>query len=78
MFWSDLGPEIGYEAIGIVDSELPTVAVYAKVSTSDKPKSIEHKGDADDGMRSTSEELAATLVTQMLFLHSYYSVDGNL
>ncbi|XP_053696104.1 apoptosis-inducing factor 1, mitochondrial [Sabethes cyaneus] len=31
MFWSDLGPQIGYEAIGLVDSSLPTVAVFAKV-----------------------------------------------
>ena len=30
MFWSDLGPEVGYEAIGIVDSSLPTVGVFAK------------------------------------------------
>lgn len=32
MFWSDLGPKIGYEAIGIIDSALPTVAVFAKSS----------------------------------------------
>lgn len=30
MFWSDLGPDVGYEAIGIVDSSLPTVGVFAK------------------------------------------------
>ncbi|XP_055636630.1 apoptosis-inducing factor 1, mitochondrial isoform X2 [Toxorhynchites rutilus septentrionalis] len=30
MFWSDLGSKIGYEAIGIIDSALPTVAVFAK------------------------------------------------
>lgn len=30
MLWSDLGPEVGYEAIGIVDSKLSTYAVYAK------------------------------------------------
>lgn len=29
MFWSDLGPDVGYEAIGIVDSSLPTVGVFA-------------------------------------------------
>ncbi|KAL9928704.1 apoptosis inducing factor isoform 1-T1 [Glossina fuscipes fuscipes] len=29
MFWSDLGPEIGYEGIGLVDSSLPTVGVFA-------------------------------------------------
>ncbi|XP_011638401.1 apoptosis-inducing factor 1, mitochondrial [Pogonomyrmex barbatus] len=29
MFWSDLGLDVGYEAIGIVDSSLPTVGVFA-------------------------------------------------
>lgn len=33
MFWSDLGPDVGYEAVGIVDSSLPTVAVFAKPNT---------------------------------------------
>ncbi|XP_055600447.1 apoptosis-inducing factor 1, mitochondrial isoform X2 [Uranotaenia lowii] len=32
MFWSDLGPKIGYEAIGIIDAALPTVGVFAKNS----------------------------------------------
>ncbi|KMQ95914.1 apoptosis-inducing factor mitochondrial [Lasius niger] len=32
MFWSDLGPDVGYEAIGIVDSSLPTVGVFAKTA----------------------------------------------
>lgn len=32
MFWSDLGPDVGYEAIGIVDSSLPTVGVFAKAT----------------------------------------------
>ena len=31
MFWSELGPSIGFEAIGLVDPSLPTVAVYAKL-----------------------------------------------
>lgn len=38
MFWSDLGPEVGYEAIGIVDSSLPTVGVFAKATEADTPK----------------------------------------
>ncbi|KAH9631940.1 hypothetical protein HF086_000277 [Spodoptera exigua] len=29
MFWSDLGPQLGYEAIGIIDSRLPTVGVFS-------------------------------------------------
>lgn len=32
MFWSDLGPDVGYEAIGIIDSSLPTVGVFAKAA----------------------------------------------
>ncbi|XP_069842229.1 apoptosis-inducing factor 1, mitochondrial [Dendropsophus ebraccatus] len=38
MFWSDLGPEIGYEAIGIVDSTLITVGVFGKATEKDTPK----------------------------------------
>ena len=30
MFWSDLGPQVGYEAIGIVDSTLPTMGIFAR------------------------------------------------
>lgn len=35
MFWSDLGPKVGYEAIGLTDSTLPTVSVFA---VKDKPQ----------------------------------------
>lgn len=38
MFWSDIGPDVGYEAIGIVDSELPTVGVFAKVTQQEDAK----------------------------------------
>ncbi|KAJ3046983.1 Apoptosis-inducing factor 1, mitochondrial [Rhizophlyctis rosea] len=30
MFWSDLGPEISYEAVGNIDANSPTVGVWAK------------------------------------------------
>ncbi|KAG0337797.1 Apoptosis-inducing factor 1, mitochondrial [Podila humilis] len=30
MFWSDLGPHIGYEAVGILDSKLSTVSIWTK------------------------------------------------
>jgi apoptosis-inducing factor 1 len=30
MFWSDLGPKVGYEAIGLIDSTLETTAIFAK------------------------------------------------
>lgn len=35
MFWSDIGPSVGYEAIGIVDSSLNTVGVFAKGNPKD-------------------------------------------
>lgn len=30
MFWSDLGPDLSFEAVGLVDSSLETVAVFTK------------------------------------------------
>ncbi|XP_026283410.1 apoptosis-inducing factor 1, mitochondrial isoform X1 [Frankliniella occidentalis] len=53
MFWSDLGPDIGFEAIGIVDSSLPTVAVFAKASEKDSPKAI--VAESNDNIRSNLE-----------------------
>jgi len=35
MFWSDIGPSVGYEAIGIIDSSLNTVGVFAKRNPKD-------------------------------------------
>ncbi|KAL0830234.1 hypothetical protein ABMA28_003681 [Loxostege sticticalis] len=35
MFWSDLGPDLGYEAIGIIDSRLPTVGVFSADAVAD-------------------------------------------
>lgn len=43
MFWSDLGPRVGYEALGIIDSKLPTVSVFAKKS----PEISTSKTDSD-------------------------------
>lgn len=40
---SDLGPDVGYEAIGIVDSSLPTVGVFAKATDKDTPKAATEK-----------------------------------
>uniref|UniRef100_A0AAX7SJ53 Apoptosis inducing factor mitochondria associated 1 n=1 Tax=Astatotilapia calliptera TaxID=8154 RepID=A0AAX7SJ53_ASTCA len=61
MFWSDLGPDVGYEAIGIVDSSLPTVGVFAKATAKDTPKAATEesvcvlKSAAGTGIRSESE-----------------------
>lgn len=55
MFWSDLGPDVGYEAIGIVDSSLPTVGVFAKENDSaddevkpQVPSNEKHQYDANN------------------------------
>ncbi|XP_055082541.1 apoptosis-inducing factor 1, mitochondrial isoform X3 [Periophthalmus magnuspinnatus] len=60
MFWSDLGPDVGYEAIGIVDSSLPTVGVFAKATSKDTPKAATEQSGT--GIRSESET-EATAVT---------------
>jgi len=56
MFWSDLGPDVGYEAIGVVDSKLPTVGVFAKATAQDTPKAVVTK--TDEAIRSVSEAQA--------------------
>ncbi|KFD54216.1 hypothetical protein M513_04993 [Trichuris suis] len=56
MFWSDLGPEVGFEAIGIVDSSLPTVGVFMKASEEDTPKALVRA--TDEGVRSETEAQA--------------------
>lgn len=51
MFWSDLGPDIGFEAVGIVDSSLPTVGVFAKATVKDTPQAsavATEEGSRDD------------------------------
>ncbi|KAL9971677.1 hypothetical protein ACROYT_G017875 [Oculina patagonica] len=53
MFWSDLGPNVGYEAIGLVDSMLPTVGVWAKATKADTPKAVVEA--TGEGMRSETE-----------------------
>ena len=53
MFWSDLGPDVGYEAIGLVDSKLPTVGVFAAATDNDTPKGIVAK--TNESLRSESE-----------------------
>ncbi|NWX41396.1 AIFM1 factor, partial [Steatornis caripensis] len=50
---SDLGPNVGYEAIGLVDSSLPTVGVFAKATAKDTPKSATEQSGT--GIRSESE-----------------------
>ncbi|ELU02751.1 hypothetical protein CAPTEDRAFT_224029 [Capitella teleta] len=53
MFWSDLGPEVGYEAIGLVDSSLRTVGVFAKATSEDTPRAAQQAG-----VKGQKEEIA--------------------
>lgn len=52
MFWSDIGPSVGYEAIGIVDSSLNTVGVFAKGT----PKETSPLVDEIDQSTSTNKK----------------------
>nr|XP_032811472.1 apoptosis-inducing factor 1, mitochondrial isoform X1 [Petromyzon marinus] len=61
MFWSDLGPEVGYEAIGIVDSSLPTVGVFAKASAKDTPKAASEASGTNIRSESETEAVATSL-----------------
>lgn len=49
MFWSDLGPRVGYEAIGVIDASLKTVAIFAKSEES-----------AEKAMKDSESETATT------------------
>jgi len=51
-----LGPDVGYEAIGIVDSSLQTVGVFAKATAADTPKAAE---ESKEGVRSEIEAVSA-------------------
>jgi programmed cell death 8 (apoptosis-inducing factor) len=47
MFWSDLGPKVGFEAIGLTDSNLQTVAVYAKGKPDDEGQKEDSEGNRE-------------------------------
>ena len=53
---SDLGPDVGYEAIGICDSKLHTVAVFAKATEEDTPKAVVEK--TGENLRSETEQVS--------------------
>ncbi|CAL8362620.1 unnamed protein product [Lota lota] len=62
MFWSDLGPDVGYEAIGIVDSSLPTVGVFAKATAKDTPRAATEQSGTGIRSESETEEVALSPV----------------
>ncbi|KAL4112819.1 hypothetical protein QTP88_016544 [Uroleucon formosanum] len=59
MFWSDIGPSVGYEAIGIVDSSLVTLGVFAKGNHKD-PSLLANETDQNTLQnKETNEELVS-------------------
>lgn len=70
MFWSDLGPDVGYEAIGIVDSQLPTVGVFAKASDQDTPKAVVTA--TGEGDRAMTEEVKTKCFKLYFMIHSNF------
>ncbi|XP_059404505.1 apoptosis-inducing factor 1, mitochondrial-like isoform X1 [Carassius carassius] len=66
MFWSDLGPDVGYEAIGIVDSSLPTVGVFAKATAKDTPKAATEQSGTGIRSESETEAVAGTLKAETM------------
>ncbi|XP_053616457.1 apoptosis-inducing factor 1, mitochondrial-like isoform X2 [Plodia interpunctella] len=55
MFWSDLGPHLGYEAIGIIDAELPTVGVFSADAVEDAGARAEVGAEAEAGAAAEAE-----------------------
>lgn len=61
MFWSDLGPRVGYEAIGVIDSKLKTVAIFAKSSPA--PATAIEKGTEETTTTATEEVTETPVLT---------------
>ncbi|XP_037061056.1 apoptosis-inducing factor 1, mitochondrial-like [Peromyscus leucopus] len=61
VFWSDLGPDVGHEAIGLVDSSLPMVGVFAKATAQDNPKSATEQSGTSIHVESETESEASEI-----------------
>lgn len=61
MFWSDIGPKVGFEAIGVVDATLPTVGVFAKASAQDTPAAAAANNLTTNATATTPADTAAEL-----------------
>lgn len=60
MFWSDLGSEVAYEAIGIVDSSLPTVGVFVK--TAESGISVTSDNSSNETTQSLNKEVLISIL----------------
>lgn len=64
---------MGYEAIGIVESDLPTVGVFAKAGAKDTPKAVvEQSGES---LRSETESVSETYVLKQCIM--CFATDKN-
>ncbi|KAI8638177.1 apoptosis-inducing factor, mitochondrion-associated, C-term-domain-containing protein [Parasitella parasitica] len=75
MFWSDLGPEIGYEAVGLIDSQLSTVSVWAKATAQDTPAAA--AASEADSPRATPTETATGSVTEAVKASNMTSIQNE-
>lgn len=71
IFRSDLGPEVGYEAIGICDSSLPTVGFWAKATEKDTPKGAEEASGKSVRSESESENIVS-LSSRIIWYNNQY------
>ena len=63
---SDLGPNIGFEAIGIVDASLPTTGVFAKATNLDTPAA--YVKATGEGVRSEAESVSIVNIQKCVWL----------
>ena len=77
MFWSDIGPDIGFEAIGLVDSKLKSVGVFAEP---DKP--LEAEGGSFDSAKYGKSKFRWTCRRGRLYSHpqlcTHAGIIGNI
>lgn len=71
MFWSDLGSAIGFEAIGLIDSSLPTIAIFAQYTPTtdiDDNNKIKSNDSSNDTLKlkTNSNEEASKVQTDSL------------
>lgn len=72
MFWSDLGPDIGFEGIGLVDPTLETVAVFASPgklqrtssNLDDPPAHYKTESSSEKKPKDTKEEVGTKPKTE--------------
>ena len=60
-----MGPDVGYEAIGVCDASLPTVAVFAKATTADLPRAALNAAILGDVSEAEPAEPSAVAMSEV-------------